>query len=139
MLDTEDPIRHEKVKIMNEIKKEWLIDRAESMLAVIESEIAELQQRIEETIENNSIEVEKCAVIVKEDPKRMHIAIAFVLLKDKIVNSEQLINTIKENLKANLPEHMQPKEVYIIDNIPVTPPGTIDYRKLEDRIANQMN
>ena len=32
---------------MNEIKKEWLIDRAESMLAVIESEIAELQQRIE--------------------------------------------------------------------------------------------
>ena len=33
---------------MNEIKKEWLIDRAESMLAVIESEIAELQQRIEE-------------------------------------------------------------------------------------------
>ena len=32
---------------MNEIKKEWLIDRAESMHAVIESEIAELQQRIE--------------------------------------------------------------------------------------------
>ena len=124
---------------MNEIKKEWLIDRAESMLAVIESEIAELQQRIEETIENNSIEVEKCAVIVKEDPKRMHIAIAFVSLKDKIVNSEQLINTIKENLKANLPEHMQPKEVYIIDNMPVTLSGKIDYRKLEDRIANQMN
>jgi acyl-coenzyme A synthetase/AMP-(fatty) acid ligase len=50
-----------------------------------------------------------------------------VSLKDKIVNSEQLINTIKENLKANLPEHMQPKEVYIIDNMPVTLSGKIDY------------
>ena len=47
MLDTEDPIRHEKVKIMNEIKKEWLIDRAEYMFAEIEDEIARLQAQIE--------------------------------------------------------------------------------------------
>ena len=47
MLDTEDPIRHEKVKIMNEIKKEWLIDRAEYMFAEIEDEINRLQMQIE--------------------------------------------------------------------------------------------
>jgi len=47
LLDTEDPIRNEKVKIMNEIKKEWLIDRAEYMLAEIEDEIARLQMQIE--------------------------------------------------------------------------------------------
>lgn len=47
MQDTEDPIRHEKVKIMNEIKKEWLIDRAEYMFAEIEDEINRLQMQIE--------------------------------------------------------------------------------------------
>ena len=47
MLDTEDPIRHEKVKIKNEIKKEWLIDRAEYMFAEIEDEINRLQMQIE--------------------------------------------------------------------------------------------
>ena len=47
MLDTEDPIRNEKATIMNEIKKEWLIDRAEYMLAEIEDEINRLQMQIE--------------------------------------------------------------------------------------------
>ena len=57
MLDTEDPIRHEKVKIMNEIKKEWLIDRAEYMLAEIEDEITHLQAQIEkDTIAVNRME-----------------------------------------------------------------------------------
>ena len=42
MLDTEDPIRQ-----MDEIKKEWLIDRAEYMFAEIEDEINRLQMQIE--------------------------------------------------------------------------------------------
>ena len=59
MLDTEDPIRNEKVKIMNVIKKEWLIDRAEYMLAEIEDEIARLQAQIEkDTIAVNRMEDE---------------------------------------------------------------------------------
>lgn len=91
-------------------------------------------QRIEENIESIN-EVEKCAVIVKEDRIKMHVAIAFVSIKDKITSPESLIEAIKEKLVADLPEHMQPENVYIVDQIPITPSGKVDYIKLEDKLV----
>lgn len=90
-------------------------------------------QRIEETIEKNNTEVEKCAVIVKEDPEKMHIALAYVSLKDeyKKLNTNDLTDKIRKGLEADLPDHMQPREIVIIEQMPITPSGKIDYRALE--------
>lgn len=87
-------------------------------------------QRIEEYIESLN-GVEKCAVIVLEDEKVAHIAIAYVEMSINS-DSERLLDNIKKAMEKDLPEHLIPKEVYMIQNIPLTTSGKIDYRALED-------
>ncbi|MBQ6215815.1 MAG: hypothetical protein IJK53_00365 [Erysipelotrichaceae bacterium] len=67
------------MKIINEIKKEWLIDRAESMHAVIESEIAELKQRIERR---------ESAILHMETKFRDEEADRYIALMDQEENDE---------------------------------------------------
>ena len=92
-------------------------------------------QRVEETLMNVE-EVDECGVIVREDAKRIHVGIAFVLPKDTkkykdASEKESLCMKLTAYAKDELPEHMQPSEIRIIDRMPITPSGKIDYRNLE--------
>ena len=86
-------------------------------------------QRIEEFIATLS-NVNGCAVVVKEDKEKLHKAIAFVSLAST-ENSEVVIGEIKSALAKELPEHMQPETFILIDEIPLTTSGKVDYRALE--------
>ena len=84
--------------------------------------------RIEDFI--SSLEaVELCGVIAREDPVRVNIPIAYAQLKPGY-DSSALPHIIDE-VNAGLPEHLRPEEIFLIDKMPITPSGKIDYRELE--------
>ena len=73
-------------------KKEWLIDRAESMLAVIESEIAELQQRIERR---------ESAILQIETKFREEEADCYIALMDQEENEEAALKLVADLKKEH--------------------------------------
>lgn len=87
-------------------------------------------QRIEECLERNPL-VENCGVCCLPDPVQTNISIAFVTLK---CNSEKtsVVNELLDYICKELPEHHWPKDIYVIENMPITPSGKIDYRILEE-------
>lgn len=87
-------------------------------------------QRIEEFLESHPL-VDTCAVVVKEDKQRLHIPIAYVSLYDSKVGREKAVQILREAVEKELPSHSWPKEIYVLDSIPVTSNGKIDYRALE--------
>ncbi|MCR4793140.1 MAG: acyl--CoA ligase [Lachnospiraceae bacterium] len=92
-------------------------------------------QRVEEVM-MSAEDVEECGVIVREDEKRVNVGIAFVMLKnDDDYREEAARKEFCARLTAfaqtELPEHMLPSEIRIIDKMPITPSGKIDYRELE--------
>ena len=90
-------------------------------------------QRIEECLSKADI-VDKCAAIVQPDETRRFIPIAFIQLKESGTN--QVLQELYQTSKKQLPEHMQPRRIYILEKIPMTASGKIDYRALEE-IAKQ--
>ena len=82
-------------------------------------------------------EVEECGVVVKEHEEKMNVAIACISLKSKSFSEDEILLTIKNHALAELPEHMIPVEYHIIETMPITPSGKIDYRKLEEIVDNK--
>ena len=87
-------------------------------------------QRIEECIESDD-SVERCGVIVVPDAVRVNAPVAFVLLKTGAAGNEQRLNEIRERIRKELPDHLWPKAVHILESMPMTQTGKIDYRALE--------
>ena len=89
-------------------------------------------QRIEELFEENS-SIDKCAVVAIEDNTYLHVAIAFVTRKPSAqLNKDSLIRELKELAEANLPEHSLPAKIIVLDEMPLTASGKVDYRALEE-------
>ena len=88
-------------------------------------------QRIEELfIKQNGIHI--CGVIVREDEKRKNVPVAFVSLDDGSKDKkQQIIDKLKNIAAEELPAHMRPDEIIILDEIPTTSSGKIDYCRLE--------
>ena len=87
-------------------------------------------------------EIAECGVVVSEEKKRIHIGIAFVAPKDWSrfkdgTKQEALRKKLFAHARANLPEHMWPAEIHIIEKMPVTASGKIDYRELERMYQNE--
>ena len=88
-------------------------------------------QRIEELFTKQD-GVRLCGVIVREDKKRINVPIAFVVLQDGYKSpQEQIIERLAEISANELPEHMRPQEIIMIDDMPITASGKIDYTALE--------
>ncbi len=73
--------------------------------------------------------------IVCEDPKRLNVPILFVEMENmdesvKVQKTEKLAQIAKEEL----PEHMRPAEIHILDKMSLTPLGKIDYQGLNNMI-----
>ena len=93
-------------------------------------------QRLEEFfIEQNN--VERCGVIVKEDAEMLNKIVVFVSLSDYSQDKKSTLQRLISSCRQNLPEHLQPAEVHILDFMPMTQSGKIDYRLLEERAARE--
>ena len=86
-------------------------------------------QRIEELLSSSS-RVAKSAVIVQPDELRRYIPIAFIQVEG--TDTSQVLQELYRRSKMHLPEHMQPDKIYIIESMPMTQSGKIDYQALEN-------
>lgn len=92
-------------------------------------------QRIEECLESHP-QVEKSGVIVRPDPIQTNVPIAFITMK-KHMDIQNFEEQLLQYAKQELPDHLQPESIHIIDTMPMTPSGKIDYRALEERAAKE--
>lgn len=93
--------------------------------------------RIEECIEARA-EVESCGVIVIPDEVQFHVSIAFAKLKEECKGQQQtVLRSIEEGIRKDLPDHLWPREIRIIDAMPITQSGKIDYKTLEKRLEKE--
>ena len=74
--------------------------------------------------------VKECAVVCVEHPDYKHIAIAFVSLKDNENWHESKIE-IEQHCRNELATYNVPKQFYLVDEIPHTALGKVDYHALE--------
>jgi len=90
---------------------------------------------IEETIEKHP-NVDKCCVIGIPHPYKMHVAKAYVVLKNKKLESKTKYE-LKQMCKKDLAAYSQPKEYAFVDSLPKTLYNKIDYKKLEMENQNE--
>ena len=74
--------------------------------------------------------VAACAVVPMQDPEHSesHLPKAFVVLKDS--NTQATIKELMAYCEANLPVHLVPAAIEIIDALPMNGNGKVDYKKL---------
>ena len=94
-------------------------------------------QRIEECIERLE-DVQICGVIVRKDDVRLHIPIAYIVLSNKNIKEDAAIKKIWATVKREMPEQNWPESIHIVDSMPMTPSGKIDYQALEKLAEKEM-
>lgn len=84
--------------------------------------------RVEELLLSNS-DIEFCGTIAVEDKEKINVLVAFVSLKKDRQNND-IKNDLLRMLHSQLPDHFIPKDIVILDKMPITQNGKIDYREL---------
>lgn len=84
---------------------------------------------VAKVISQNSV-VKECAVVCIENPDYKHIAIAFVSLNGN-ADWHKTKMEIEQHCRNELATYNIPKQFYLVDEIPHTALGKIDYQQLE--------
>ncbi len=90
---------------------------------------------IENAITTNEA-VDSCCVVGIDDRKHKQgkLPVVFVTLKEAFKNQESVIKeTLVVLCEEKLPEYAQPVKYEILDDLPLTPIGKVDYQELEKR------
>ncbi len=122
---------------MTENGEIFIIDRVKRIIIRFDG-FKVFPSHIEKLIAENK-SVIGCCVVGKNDisHKQGKLPLAFISLEEN-VNKKQIKEDLHQVCKSQLPEYSQPIDFIIMNNLPLTPIGKIDYRKLED-IANKLD
>lgn len=89
--------------------------------------------RVEKVLGSQNF-VKSCGVIAKEDEQRINIPIAFVeITGNSNIEQDQVKSELWKLARKELPAHMVPQEIIVLDKMPLTQSGKIDYKALEKR------
>lgn len=86
-----------------------------------------------EEIYNKHPLIETSVIVGIHDDIKQQVAKAIIVLKKNIKLTEEVKNNIIEYAKKNIVKYALPKEYEYVDNIPKTPIGKVDYKKLENQ------
>lgn len=73
-------------------------------------------------------EVEECCVVGKADAARITLPMAYIVASQGAKDMEQ---AVRSWCQERLPAYMEPAEVHVLDSLPRTDRGKVDYRALE--------
>lgn len=88
---------------------------------------------IEDVVIRNN-KVKECCAVGSPDHNHAQgmLPVVFVVLSEEgQMDKERTINELIEICESELPEYAQPRRIRIIEKLPLTPIGKIDYRSLE--------
>jgi long-chain acyl-CoA synthetase len=94
---------------------------------------------IEHAIEHNQY-VAKCCVVGVTDKEHSNgeIPVAYIVLKDNIKESDnEIFDSIMNSCKEKLSDNYLPKDFQIIEDLPLTSVGKVDYRSLINDYNNK--
>ena len=92
--------------------------------------------RIEETIIKNDM-VHNCAVVGVKDEVIAYRSIAYIILADKSIHTDEAKEQLEKYCSAMLPDSHRPDEYIFVDKFPLTRAGKVDYRALEEQAKMQ--
>jgi acetyl-CoA synthetase len=78
--------------------------------------------------------VKMAAVIGAPDPQRTEVVVAIVVLQPGVDGTEMLKKELQDHVKTRLAAHEYPREVYFVDELPMTTTGKIIRRELRARV-----
>lgn len=76
--------------------------------------------------------VQECVVVGVDDKKSLSVPMAYIVLNNKNISFESVVDQIKEKCIEELPDYEIPSYFQQIDKIPYTPNDKQDFRALED-------
>lgn len=76
--------------------------------------------------------VQECVVVGVDDEKSLSVPMAYIVLNNKNISFESVVDQIKEKCIEELPDYEIPSYFQQIDKIPYTPNDKQDFRTLED-------
>lgn len=79
--------------------------------------------------------VKIAGIVGKPDETRTEIVVAFVVLADGVAASDDLISQLQTHVKTRLAAHEYPREIHILDELPVTTTGKVMRRKLREMLV----
>lgn len=87
---------------------------------------------VEDTIKMSE-EVSDCCVVGRlKENSSFYEGVAFVVLRNKGQSWDKVSEELKKLCKDNVPSYMQPVEYQSVEELPHTPIGKVDFRKLEE-------
>lgn len=93
-------------------------------------------ERIEKAISAHPA-VDCCCVVGAPDEKRIHVSVAYVVLKPDQHKGDSIKNEIMNKCLDSLPTYMIPKRIEFCESLPRTSRDKIDYRALEDMASKK--
>lgn len=81
--------------------------------------------------------VKLAAAVGKPDTLRTEIVKAYVVLADGFVQTEELLEDIKQHVKARLAANIYPREIDVVNEIPLTTTGKVIRRIFRERAQNE--
>ncbi len=86
--------------------------------------------QIENVIEQLE-EVEKCVAVAIPHPYKKEVPKAYIVLKDSVEKSQQLLTKIRTHCEKSLAHHSVPYSYEFVDALPKTPYNKVDFIKLQ--------
>src|SRR5690606_1911384 len=89
-------------------------------------------------IEDNLLQhpsVKMVAVVGAPDAQRTEIVAAVIVLKDDHTPSEALRREIQEHVKSRLAAHEYPREIFFVEELPMTTTGKVIRRELREMVV----
>lgn len=101
-------------------------------MTTYEGQPAKIFPILVEDVINHSLFVSECSVVGrKRKNSHYYEAVVFIVKKNMTLSDEQVRKEVAAICKENVPTYMIPAEYYFVDEIPHTPIGKVDFRKLE--------
>ncbi len=74
--------------------------------------------------------VADCAVVAAPDPVRGEVVEAFVVLRDGVETSDQLVRDLQDHVRHGYAAHAYPRKVHVVESLPKTPSGKVQRAEL---------
>ena len=79
--------------------------------------------------------VRMAAVVGAPDPQRTEVVVAVIVVQDGVRADDELARSIQAHVKQRLAAHEYPRELYFVDELPLTTTGKVVRRSLREQVA----